>query len=75
MIHVQCKTCGKWEIVNNGQDGHEAVDRAGCICCPQTGKSGHHHGQAAGTAAEGGVPCRPLHWMMMAGVAPVGMVA
>ena len=66
MIHVQCKTCGKWTVIDGG-DIHAAVDTAGCTCCPQD----HHHGQAAGTAADGGVPCRPVTITLMAGVAPV----
>ena len=55
MIHVQCKGCGRWKIISGG-DVHEAVDSAGCRCCPID----HHHGQAAGDAAAGGKPCRPV---------------
>lgn len=50
---VQCKRCLKTAtIAADGADVHEAVDAAGCACCPQQ----HHHGRAA----EGGAPCRPL---------------
>jgi hypothetical protein len=51
MIHVQCKGCGKGQLIEGG-DVHEAVDAAGCTCCPID----HHHGEAANR----GVPCRPL---------------
>jgi hypothetical protein len=43
MIHVQCKTCGKWAVVGPREDYHEAIDRAGCVCCSED----HHHGQNA----------------------------
>jgi hypothetical protein len=52
-MHIaQCKKCLTTATVADGDDVHEAVDAAGCTCCPVD----HHHGQAA----EGGVPCRPL---------------
>lgn len=56
MILVQCKKCLVTATVTDDQDKHEAVDAAGCTCCPED----HNHGIAAGNAAEGGVPCRPL---------------
>jgi hypothetical protein len=55
MFFVQCKGCLKSNVISDG-DVHVAVDAAGCTCCPDD----HHHGQAAGNAATGGVPCRPL---------------
>lgn len=58
MIHVQCKNCGKWSVIDGG-DIHVAVDDAGCICCPVD----HHHGEAAGTT---GQPCRPVTITLMA---------
>jgi hypothetical protein len=56
MLIAQCKKCSTTATVGDGADVHEAVDGAGCTCCPQD----HHHGRAAGDAAAGGVPCRPL---------------
>lgn len=54
---AQCKSCLRTAtIAEDGVDVHEAVDAAGCACCPED----HHHGRAAGDAAAGGVPCRPL---------------
>lgn len=54
---VQCKSCLKTAtITEDDVDIHDAVDAAGCVCCPID----HHHGRAAGTAANGDVPCRPL---------------
>lgn len=56
-MHIaQCKKCLTTATVADGADVHEAVDAEGCACCPVD----HHHGIAAGSAAEGGVPCRPL---------------
>lgn len=57
MIHVQCKNCGKWSVIDGG-DVHAAVDDAGCICCPLD----HHHGEAANA----GTPCRPITITLMA---------
>jgi len=54
VIHVQCKSCGKWAYVGSDEDVHEAVDAAGCTCCPVD----HHHGMAAN--ATGSTPCRPI---------------
>lgn len=55
-VTAQCKGCLKEAPVADGQDVHDAVDAAGCGCCTVD----HHHGRAAGSAAEGGTPCRPL---------------
>lgn len=51
MIHVQCKSCGRGRLISGG-DVHEAVNSAGCTCCPLD----HHHGRAS----EGRPPCRPV---------------
>jgi hypothetical protein len=65
---AQCKKClVTATITEDGTDVHTAVDNAGCACCPQD----HHHGQAAGNAAEGGVPCRPLLITLLPGSVPV----
>jgi hypothetical protein len=66
---VQCRKCFKSATVTeDGVDVHEAVDAAGCTCCPQK----HHHGRAAGSAAEGGVPCRPLLITLLSGSVQAG---
>jgi hypothetical protein len=73
LIHVQCAGCGRWAVIfadSPETDVHAVVDNAGCTCCPED----HHHGPAAGDAATGGVPCRPLTITLMAGSAPVGLV-
>lgn len=59
MFHVQCSGCGKWAVISSG-DVHEAVDAAGCSCCPQD----HHHGNAANEP--GAQPCRPVTITIMA---------
>lgn len=64
MIHAQCKACGTWAVLAEG-DAHQAVDRAGCACCPLP----HHHGDAAN--APGAAPCRPVTLTLMAAGAPV----
>lgn len=48
-------------------DVHEALDAAGCTCCPQD----HHHGQAA---SESGSPCRPVTVMLLPASAETGLV-
>lgn len=53
---VQCKNdeCTAVATIDAvGVDVHEALDGAGCACCPQD----HHHGAAA---AVSGTPCRPV---------------
>jgi hypothetical protein len=50
---VECNQCRKQAFVMDGGDIHVALV---CPCCPED----HHHGQAAGNAAEGGTPCRPV---------------
>jgi hypothetical protein len=61
---AKCESCEKQvTITDDGIDVHMAVDAAGCACCPQD----HRHGQAAGSAAEGGVPCRPLTITLLPG--------
>lgn len=68
---AQCKKClTTATIAEDGADPHEAVDAAGCTCCPVD----HHHGRAAGNADSGGVPCRPLLITMLPGSAPVSAV-
>lgn len=65
---AQCRKCLAAAMVSeHGTDVHLAVDAAGCTCCPQD----HHHGRAAGNAAEGGVPCRPLVITLLPGAAPL----
>jgi hypothetical protein len=64
---VQCKNgdCTAVATIDEHDvDVHSALDAAGCACCPQD----HHHGQAT---AESGVPCRPVHIIMVGGSAPV----
>lgn len=58
MIKVTTDCCGRSVTVADGGtvDVHAAADSTGCRCCPEQ----HHHGQAAGTATEGGTPCRPV---------------
>jgi len=55
-------------ITEHDVDVHEALDAAGCVCCPQD----HHHGNAANAS---GTPCRPVTITMLPGgadVAPAG---
>lgn len=73
MWHVQCKNCGRWDVVSPGHpamrpragggtelhDPHAAVDRAGCTCCPED------HDHAAATR-ESGNACRPVTITAMA---------
>jgi hypothetical protein len=64
-MHIaQCKKCLKTAtIAGDGVDVHDAVDATGCACCPLD----HHHGRAAGNAADGGTPCRPLVITLLGG--------
>jgi hypothetical protein len=59
MAHiVQHQECGATAtITEDGVDIHEAVDAAGCACCPQDHK---HTGE-----------CRPVHVILLAGSAPI----
>lgn len=53
---VQCsnKECAATAAVMSSEvDVHDALDVAGCTCCPVQ----HNHGAAA---RETGVPCRPV---------------
>lgn len=57
MAHkVQCSNpeCTAVAVITEGEvDIHDALDAAGCTCCPLP----HNHGQAA---RETGTPCRPV---------------
>lgn len=61
---VQCKNkdCTAVAVITEHDvDIHDALDAAGCTCCPQD----HHHGRAA----NGGTPCRPVTITMAPGTA------
>lgn len=68
MAHkVRClnKECAaEATISSSDQDIHDALDAAGCRCCPE----GHNHGAAA---RETGVPCRPVTIILAGGSAEV----
>jgi hypothetical protein len=59
---VTCKNnCGAVAtITQDGVDIHDALDAAGCTCCPLD----HHHGQAS---ADTGTPCRPVTVLLVGG--------
>jgi hypothetical protein len=60
---VQCKNkdCTAVATIDEHDvDVHDALDAAGCACCPQP----HHHGQNASAT---GVPCRPVTITMVPG--------
>ena len=62
---VTCKNKGCTAVATISEhdvDVHEALDAAGCTCCPQD----HHHGQAAN---ESGSPCRPVNIILVPGSA------
>ncbi|HEY2638451.1 MAG TPA: hypothetical protein VGI66_01020 [Streptosporangiaceae bacterium] len=73
---VECKSCGKQELVDDGlnaqgvqvrppQDPHVKLV---CGCCP----ADHHHGQAADPVTGTGVPCRPItHYARVGQLVPV----
>jgi hypothetical protein len=61
---VQCKNkdcTAVATITLDDVDVHEALDAAGCVCCPLD----HHHGSAANEP--GAVPCRPVNILMVPG--------
>lgn len=68
---VQCKSkdCTATAVISDHDvDVHNALDAAGCGCCPQD----HHHGQAA---SETGNACRPVTIILLPGstdVLPAG---
>lgn len=65
MHKVQCanENCAAVATVTSpGTDVHDALDAAGCTCCPQA----HNHGVAA---RETGTPCRPVTIILNAGSA------
>lgn len=51
MLHVQCNTCGKWALTENGDRPDDAVE---CKCCPEE----HSHFDKA---------CRPVTITLMPG--------
>lgn len=67
---VQCKNseCTAVATIDEHDvDVHDALDAAGCACCPQD----HHHGRAANE----GTPCRPVTITVIPGgndIAPAG---
>lgn len=68
MAHkVRCVNgeCGAVAIItSNDVDVHDALDAAGCTCCPQP----HNHGQAN---RETGIACRPVTILLGPGSAEV----
>lgn len=56
MHKVQCanQECTAVAVITEpGVDIHDALDAAGCTCCPQP----HNHGAATRAT---GIPCRPV---------------
>lgn len=68
MAHkVRCvkEECGAVALIDSHDvDIHDAVDAAGCRCCPQP----HNHGQAS---RETGIACRPVTIILGPGSAEV----
>lgn len=64
---VQCsnKECTAVAAVTSSDvDVHDALDAAGCACCPQP----HNHGASARAT---GIPCRPVTILLVPGSAEV----
>ena len=56
---VECKQCAKRATVMDGGHVHEALDDAGCTCCPH-GHYGQEHVDHADPVTGTGQPCRPV---------------
>lgn len=64
---VECNTCKATAVI--AADDTHIHDALKCGCCPID----HNHGDAAGNAETGGVPCRPVTVYANAVLIPVGM--
>ncbi len=64
LVTCRNKDCPAVAVIDaDDVDVHDALDAAGCVCCPED----HHHGRAANA----GTPCRPVTITMAPGSADV----